>query len=160
MYEVYHNGRILDYPGDNVSRIQDPVLNMALNDAGSLEFNISSDNPEFDKILNRSSIIRVLKDGKEIFCGEVRECKKDFNNVKSVYAVGELSFLFDSIQPQREYRDLSPRQMLESLLNVHNSQVEDRKKFYVGIVTVHNSNDRISRYTRSEERRVGKECGS
>ena len=150
MYEVYHNGRILDYPGDNVSRIQDPVLNMALNDAGSLEFNISPDNPEFDKILNRSSMIRVLKDGKEIFCGEVRECKKDFNNVKSVYAVGELSFLFDSIQPQREYRDLSPRQMLESLLNVHNSQVEDRKKFYIGIVTVHNSNDRISRYTDRE----------
>lgn len=150
MYEVYHNGRILDYPGDPISCIQDPALSLALNDAGAFEFDIFPTNPEFDRILNRSSMIQVLKDGKEIFCGEVRECRKDFNNVKRVYAVGELSFLFDSIQPQEEYRHLSPRQMLEAWLNIHNSQVEDRKKFYAGIVTVHGSSDRLDRYTDHE----------
>lgn len=150
MYEVYLDGRILDYPGDIVNCIEDPELNLALNDAGSFEFNIFPSNPEFDNILNRSSMVQVFRDEKEIFCGEVRESGKDFNNIKNVYAVGELSFLFDSIQPQAEYHDLSPRQMLETWVNEHNSQVEDRKKFNIGIVTVHDSNDSLYRYTNRE----------
>lgn len=150
MYEVYHDGRILDYSGDHISCIHDPVLNLALNDAGSFEFNIFSSNPEFNKIANRSSMIQVMKDGKEIFYGEVRECGKDLNNTKSIYAVGELSFLFDSIQPQAEYHNLTVRQMLETWLNIHNSQVEDRKKFYIGTVTIHDSNDSLYRYTNRE----------
>jgi hypothetical protein len=40
--------------------------------------------------------------------------------------------------------------MLETWLNIHNSQVEDKKKFYVGIVTVHDSNDSLYRFTNQE----------
>lgn len=39
-----------------------------------------------------------------------------------------MSFLADSIQPQAEYHDMTPRQMLETFLDIHNNQVEDRKR--------------------------------
>lgn len=150
MYEIYIDGRILDYPGDKVNCVTDPELKLALNDSGSIQFDVPPDNPEFNNILSRNSEITVLKDGAEIFSGEARDIEKDSYNIKNVYAVGELSFLYDSIQPPAEYHDLSPRQMLETWLNIHNSQVEDRKKFYVGIVTVHDGNDSIYRYTNRE----------
>ena len=34
--------------------------------------------------------------------------------------------LFDSIQPQAKYRDMTSRQLLETWLNIHNSQVEEK----------------------------------
>lgn len=150
MYEIYIDGRILDYPGDKVNCVTDPELKLALNDSGYIQFDVPPGNPEFNNILSRNSEITVLKDGAEIFFGEVRDIEKDSYNIKNVYSVGELSFLYDSIQPPAEYHDLSPRQMLETWLNIHNSQVEDRKKFYVGIVTVHDSNDSLYRYTNRE----------
>lgn len=92
----------------------------------------------------------MLKDDGEIFFGEIRICKKDRDNIKECCAVGELAFLYDSIQPQAEYHNLTTRQMLETWLNEHNSQVEERKRFYVGIVTIHDTNDSLYRYTNRE----------
>lgn len=150
MYQVLLDGRDLYYPGDEEYVISEGVTKLQLNDSGTFECNIPVNNPEYKNIKNRISMIKVLKDEKEIFYGEVRESEKDFNGTKQIYAVGELAFLFDSIQPQKEYHDLSPRQMLETWLNIHNSQVEDKKKFYVGTVTVHDTNDSLYRYTNRE----------
>lgn len=150
MYEVCIDERALYYPGDEEAVILETQLELALNDAGSLEFLLPSGNPEYENIQNRQSMIQVLKDEDEIFCGEVRRCGKDQNNLKECLVIGELAFLHDSIQPQAEYHDLTTRQMLETWLNIHNSQVEERKRFYVGIVTVHDTNDSLYRYTNRE----------
>ena len=150
MYTVNIDGRILDYPGDEINCIQDSELKLALNDAGSFEFDITDRNPEYGQIENRVSMIQVMKDDKEIFYGEVRQIAKDSYNIKNVFAIGELAFLYDSIQPQAEYHGLTTRQMLENWLNIHNSQVEERKRFYVGIVTIHDTNDSLYRYTNRE----------
>ena len=150
MYTVYIDGRILDYPGDEVNTIQSPELKLALNDAGSLEFDITDKNSEYGQIENRLSMLQVMKDGKEIFCGEVRQVAKESYNIKNIFAIGELAFLHDSIQPPAEYHNLTTRQMLETWLNEHNSQVEERKRFYVGIVTIHDTNDSLYRYTNRE----------
>ena len=150
MYEVYLDGRILDYPGDEECVILEPKLDLALNDAGSFEFLLPPSNPEYGSILNKKSMVQVLKDGEEIFNGEVIECEKDADSLEECFAVGELAFLSSSIQPQAVYHDLSPRQMLDAWLNIHNTQVEERKKFYTGIVTIHDSNDSIYRFTDRE----------
>lgn len=150
MYQVLIDGRDLYYPQDEEYTASDPVVKLQLNDSGTLDLGIPVCNPEYGNIKNRVSMVQVLKNGKEIFYGEVREAEKDFYRTKQVYAVGELAFLYDSIQPQAVYHDLTSRQMLETWLNIHNSQVEDKKKFYVGIVTVHDSNDSLYRFTNQE----------
>lgn len=150
MYQILIDGRDLYYPGDEEYMVTDSVVNLQLNDSGSVEFNLPVTNPEYANIKNRISMIQILKNGNEIFYGEVREAEKDFYGTKQVYAVGELAFLFDSIQPQAKYRDKTARQLLEAWLNVHNSQVEEKKRFYVGMVTVHDSNDSLYRFTNQE----------
>lgn len=150
MYKVYLDGRILYYPGDEEAVIADSILSQTVNDSGTFTFSLPEDNPEYVNIQARISMLQIVKDDKEIFYGEVRSVDKDIDKIKQVYAVGELAFLFDSVQPQAVYHDLSPRQMLETWLNIHNSQVEEKKRFYVGIVTVHDSNDSLYRYTNQE----------
>ncbi len=150
MYQVLIDGRDLLYPGDPEYTVLDATVKLQLNDSGTFECEVPVTNPEYGNIKNRISMIQVLKDEKEIFYGEVRESEKDFYGTKQVYAVGELAFLFDSIQPQAKYQDMTSRQLLETWLNIHNSQVEDKKKFYVGMVTVHDSNDSLYRYTNQE----------
>lgn len=150
MYQVLIDGRDLYYPGDEEYTVSDSVVKLQLNDSGTFECDVPVINPEYGNIKNRISMIQVLKDTKEIFYGEVRESEKDFSGTKQVYAVGELAFLFDSIQPQAVYHDMTSRQLLETWLNIHNSQVEDKKKFYVGMVTVHDSNDSMYRFTNQE----------
>ena len=150
MYKVYLDNNLLYYPKDKEYCIVEPTVSLALNDAGTFEFGLPVLNPLYERISNRKSMVRIEKDGNEIFYGEVRESVKDINNTKQVYCVGELAFLFDSIQPQKKYQNYTVRQFLESLINEHNSQVEERKRFEIGIVTVTDSNDSIYRFTNRE----------
>lgn len=150
MYQILIDGRDLYYPGDEEYCVEDAVLKLQLNDSGTLECGVPVQNPEYGNLRNRKSMLQVLKNEKEIFYGEVRESEKDFYGTKQVYAVGELAFLFDSIQPQAKFQDKTARELLEIWLNEHNSQVEERKRFYVGMVTVHDSNDSLYRFTNQE----------
>ena len=150
MYQILIDGRDLYYPGDEEYVITSGKVNLQLNDSGTFECGVPVSNPEYGNIRNRISMIQVLRNGKEIFYGEVRESGKDFRNTRQVYAVGELAFLFDSIQPQADYHDKTPCEMLKTWLDIHNSQVEEKKRFQIGMVTVKDSNDSIRRYTNQE----------
>lgn len=92
MYQILIDGRELYYPRDEEYTVSDAVVHLQLNDSGSVEFGLPALNPEYGNIKNRISMLQVLKNGKEIFYGEVRESEKDFYGTKQVYAVGELAF--------------------------------------------------------------------
>lgn len=151
MYKVEMDGQILYYPGDKEAVLTNPTVKLQTGYAGQFEFTVPPINPLYGKINNRKSMVSVYRDDKEIFYGEIRkQPKKDRYNNKSVYCAGAMSFLSDSIQPQAEYHDMTPRQMLQTFLDIHNNQVEDRKKIYIGVVTVTDSNDSVMRYTNFE----------
>lgn len=150
IYEVYLDDKLLYYPNDETYSVINGIVNMALNEAGSFECDVPSTNPCYESFNLRKSMIRVTKDGEEIFYGEVREVRQNFDFTKHIYAVGELAFLFDSIQPQAKYQT-TPVSMFRSLLTYHNSQVEARKQFSVGNVTVVDSNNYIYHYTNRED---------
>ena len=95
-------------------------------------------------------MIQVLQNEKEIFYGEVREITDNIDFTKHIYAVGELAFLFDSIQPQKVYQ-CSPLQMFTEIINIHNSQVEQKKQFKVGEVSVTDVNDYVYHFTNRED---------
>ncbi len=152
MYKVKMDGLTLYYPGDKEAALINPVLRLQAGHAGTFEAIVPPGNPAYSKVINRRSMVSVYQDGKEIFFGEVRKVpKKDRYNNKTIYCAGAMSFLADSIQPQAEYHDKTPRQMLQIMLNEHNRQVEDRKKIYIGQVTVKDANDSLYRYTNYED---------
>lgn len=152
MYKVKMDGQVLYYPGDKEAVLTNPTVNLQTGYAGTFEFTVPAINPLYDKIQNRRSMVSVFRDSTEIFYGEVRKRPKvDRYKNKSVYCAGAMSFLSDSIQPQAVYHDMDPRQMLGTFLDIHNSQVEDRKKIYLGIVTIKDANDSLYRFTNFED---------
>ena len=150
IYEVYLDDKLLYFPNDETYSIIDGVVETSLNEAGTFECDVPVSNPCYEAFSLRKSMIQVLKDGVEIFFGEVREVKQNFDFTKHIYAVGELAFLFDSIQPQAKYQT-TPEAMFTSLLAYHNSQVEDRKKFQKGIFTVTDPNNYVYHFTNRED---------
>lgn len=129
-----------------------PVAKLEENKAGSFSFVIPPGHPYYDSINKRKSIISVYIDdeAEPTFSGMCIEVKKDFYNQKTIYCEGELSFLNDSIQRPRRYQGYTVRGLLEAYITNHNLQVEESKRFTVGIVTVQDSNDYISCYTNME----------
>ena len=137
MYTFLLDGQTLYYPGDELCTLTgDPVVKLAIGQAGSCELTIPPTNPLYDSVQLRKSMLTVMRGDTEIFCGEVREATKDRNNCLKVYAVGELAFLQDGIQPQHYYGDVTPTSFLQSVLAEHNDCVEARKQFTAGLVTV------------------------
>ena len=137
MYTFLLDGQTLYYPGDELCTLTgDPVVKLAIGQAGSCELTIPPTNPLYDSVQLRKSMLSVMRGDTEIFCGEVREATKDRNNCLKVYAVGELAFLQDGIQPQHYYGDVTPTSFLQSVLAEHNDCVEARKQFTAGLVTV------------------------
>ena len=91
MYTFYLDDNVIYYPGDPECIIKDPTIELTVGEAGSCEFLLPPENPYYNSLRLRQSMIRVKRDNKEIFCGEVRECPKDNNNIRHVYAVNLLS---------------------------------------------------------------------
>ena len=150
IYEVYVDDELLYYPNDETYSIINAVCETALNECGTFECDIPASNPCYNKISLRKSMVQVTKDGVEIFYGEVREIKQNFNFTKHLYVVGELGFLFDSIQPQARYQT-TPANMLSAILTNHNNQVETRKQFLLGNVLVSDPNNYVYHYTNRED---------
>ena len=144
------DGNTIYYPSDGKAVLISSTLNLELNTAGSLSFICPPENPYYEKIYNRKSIVSVYRDEKEIFIGEVREQTKDLRGNKKVQCVGLLSYLADSIQPQMEYHDQTPYQLLSKFLKNHNEQVDYKKKIMLGRVTVTDPNNSLYRFTNYE----------
>ena len=142
--------KVLYYPGDRQAAVINPELDLQTGYAGELTLKVPPLNPLYGEIHNRKSMVSVYRGNTEIFYGEVRTREKDRFKNQPVKATGALSFLADSILPQQEWHDISPRDLLDAWLQLHNNQVEDRKKIYTGVVTIHDSNDSLYRITDRE----------
>lgn len=149
MYKVLLDGITIYDPMIGIA-LTDPTLELADGKSGSFSCDVPPGNPGYDKIKKLVSVIEVLQDGESLFCGRVVSAEKDFYGVETVTCEGELALLLDSIQRPHEFHDITVRGFLQYLIDVHNCQVEDNKKFEVGMVTVTDSNDSLYRYTNWE----------
>lgn len=146
MYKIFANGDILHHPmmfeGGYI--VDNPAIKQSLNTHGSMEFTMLPEHPLYDSIAELSTIITVYDDTKELFRGRVLHCTKDFYNNKSVYVEGELAFLVDSV-----YRPFTfsggVSEFFGALIENHNAQVEENKRFEIGMCTVTDPNDYIVR---------------
>lgn len=136
MYEIRVNDEPIYYAGDAECTITAGKLKQTLNEAGSLEITIPSINPFYDRLKQRNTELTVYQDNNIVWNGEVREIGTDFYKNKNVYAVGEMSYLMDSIQPLKQYASTSKAVIFNEIIKEHNSQVEERKRFEVGAIGI------------------------
>lgn len=133
MFDITIDGNTLYHPNSVDYNIISGVIHEKLNDSGYMELTIPYSNPAYESIVERKSKIIVFKDNVELWYGEVRDVSKDFSKNKSLYIVGEASFLNDTVQPQRKLTG-TKFQVLEEMLNYHNSMIEAEKHFQIGAI--------------------------
>lgn len=134
MYEITFNDRTLYHPNSENYVVTSAVLHEELGNAGYMEITIPCVNPLFDIVKERSGKIALLKDDVEIWWGTVRDSSIDFSQNKSIYVVGEMAELNDSVQIQKQYMNATRTQVLLDFINNHNAMVEDDKKFAMGYI--------------------------
>lgn len=143
--------------------LHDPLKNLFTKDAyytegdninGQAEFTVYPDNPNYGYVKKLVTDIEILKDGMPKFYGRVLYDNESFSGAKKVFVEGELAFFCDSIQRPKKYQNISLSGYLQDIIANHNSQVEQRKQFVLGRVTVQDSNDNIYRYSNYENTRT------
>lgn len=147
MYRVICDGTPIYDLRDESLVLIDPIVTLEVNTPGTFEFKIPPGHPHYDLLQKMRSCIEVWHDDEQIFAGRPTHESLDFYNRKSIQCEGQLAYLNDSIQRPAEYHNMTVRGYLETLIGIHNSQVDESKQFEVGIVTVKDSNDSLYRYT-------------
>lgn len=143
-YRVWCDDHLIFDSALDSYKIVNPKIELELNKTGSFDFTIYPNNPNFDRLKKMKSIIKVFQNDYLIFRGRILNDESGFYNEKQVSCEGELAFLVDSVQRPYEFKG-SPYDLFAQLINNHNAQVSDEKKFLVGNVTVEDANNYISR---------------
>lgn len=153
MYQIYCDDIIIHDPRSDDLKVIKPVCELGLNKTGSLTFQISSKNPNYNTIQKLKSEISVYQDGEWLFSGRVLNDEIKFNKIKNIECEGEFAYFLDSIQRNAEYHVVDNvtknkiQVLLEELVNIHNEQVEPKKQFVVGNVTLRDTSEQLYKFT-------------
>ena len=147
MYRVLCDGLPIHDLRDEELVLLDPQATLEVNTAGSFSFKMPPTHPQYDLPKKMRSCIEIWHDDEQIFAGRPTTDTVDFYNRKNIECEGQLAYLNDSVQRPAEYHNMTVRGYLETLIEIHNSQVDESRQFEVGIVTVTDTNDSLYRYT-------------
>ena len=145
--EAIHSPRI-----DNL-KLFDPKIVKAVGSIDSFSFSIYPNHAAYNKLNYLTTLIEIWNELSNtlLFKGRVLEPTDSMNETgemsKEVICESELAYLHDSVQKWNKWQNMTPAQFFKSLIDEHNSQVEEYKRFKVGNVDVTNSTDNLYRYT-------------
>lgn len=144
MFYVKMDGLTLWSPIDNKLKIVSPTLKLAVNKIGSFSFKIYPDHPYYTRLEKMKSVISVHQGNRTLFKGRIFSDALDFHKTKKVEVEGLLGYFNDSIVRPYSFSG-SVADYFTMLVNQHNDQVTDAQKFRVGVCTVTDPNDLITR---------------
>ena len=88
-----------------------------------------------DLDISPKTVIRVLRDGTEIFRGRPKDSSGTFRKQTTIKCENDLTFFRDSIQTYETYEDVTPTTVIEDVLRKHNEQfktLDTYKQFKFG----------------------------
>lgn len=144
MYQIYCDGQLLHDPRLQDYQLLSPSLSLELNKTGSFTFTQYPNHPGYGTVQKLKSLIEIKKDGAVLFRGRPLSSKEGFYRQQDYTCEGELAFLLDSrVRPFEMAGGVT--ELFTYLINQHNEQVDETKRFQVGTVTVTDPNDYINR---------------
>lgn len=147
-YYTLHNPKV------KVLTVGDPYFETGDNINGKAEFTVYPNHPYYSKVKKLTTDIIIYNGKVPEFYGRVLYDDETFNGSKKVFVEGELAFFCDSVQRPKVYHNYSVQAYLKDIIDNHNSQVEERKQFVLGRVTVKDTNDSLYRYSNWEDTRT------
>ena len=153
MYKVFSDDLCIydDESSDKSLRLVNPTLELSDNGAGSFKMTVPITNVGYYQIRRMMSDIIVYKDDEEFWAGRVFDESIDFWKNRTLTCEGELAFFNDTTQPQAEYVNMSAREFLRSIVEIHNSKVSPERQFTVRNVTVIDPDYATAIYTNYEK---------
>ena len=116
-----------------------------MNKAGLLTFSVPLTHPHTDKIAKLDTVVTLWQDDTILFRGRALNDEWDLRSTRKIEVEGELAYLNDSVQPLTVYHDMTVAAYFAKLIELHNAQVDESRRFTVGQVTVTNSTDNVYR---------------
>lgn len=138
MYEVFIDGYASYDPACGLP-LGSPSLKLELNKVGSFKFSVHPGHPMYDRLRRLRSIVEVYDSTQLVFRGRVLNVSEGFYGAREVDCEGELAFLLDSVQRPWDFQGDVP-ELFAMLVEAHNAQVDNWKRFEVGRVTVTDPN--------------------
>ena len=134
MYQVNLGDKILYYPASEDATIYDTNLTEDVGQSGEFTFKVPPQNPLYDE-LTQGELITILKSGKEIWRGEIREISKDFANIANVYCLEDLSWLADEFLTPALIQNESYAQRFQAAIDAYNLSRPAERQFLAGVIT-------------------------
>lgn len=125
--------------------VSEGKLTIKETDIDDLELTVNRDNLLFDNVKPMHTHVEVYDDDKLLFRGRAIKPKKEMQSsgrFTRTYTFEDIeAYLLDSIQRFYEAVGLTPKEFLQSLIDVHNSQVPQYKQFKLRNCNVTNNKD-------------------
>ena len=135
-------------------RIQNAAIEQTINNIHKFSFSINILHQNYRDVKEKLTRVRVFSD-KTVFDGYVLKIQEFMDGSgkfhKSVVCESAIGYLYDSVQPYKNYEKTTFKAFLTAVLNVHNSMVEDFKKISLGTVIEppDNVKDYVTNYGKS-----------
>lgn len=120
-------------------------LTEQVNTTNTLVFVLPTLNPNKDIPQELIPGIALYEDDVLVFEGRVLYTDDDIIGNRTFTCEGSLAYLLDSIVRPNTTQDTTISEYLSNLIDQHNLQVEESKRFQLGTVTVSNSTDNVYR---------------
>ena len=133
----------------NTHKLTSGNIVKGINAIDSFSCSLVLSNPAFNKLRDFLTIVRVYNTSKNRyeFHGRVLCANPSMDESgmisKDVTCESFLGFLCDSQQSYERERNWTVKELFTHIIDVHNSQIEDYKKFRVGEITVEETNDNL-----------------
>lgn len=143
-------GTVIHHPINKGYKITGSIK-QAINEIESFDFVTYLENPAYKMTRPLKTLVDVYNTKTKNYEFEGRvltlEEETDENGTpsKSVVCESELGYFHDSVQVHNEFRG-TPKQLIETILSVHNDQVEEYKQFELGRMDVTNSTNNMYVY--------------
>lgn len=135
MYQIYADSTLIYDSTIDDYKIGQGSINLETNKTDSFVFSVYPEHFYYDNFVRLKTIITVYKSNKIIFRGRILTDVSDYWNNKVITCEGERSFFRDSVIRPFSFTG-TPEEFLKKIVDEHNSQVDEFKRFKLGAVTV------------------------
>ena len=150
MYVVeIKNGNIKTTIHGGKEKLQSGTVVQGINCINSFSMTLALQNAGFNRLHDYTTLVKVYNENKKRyeFHGRVLNSRASMSEsglfTREATCESYLGFLNDSVLPYVEERNWTVNGLLSYIVNNHNAQVEDYKKFVIGNVDVTDPNDNL-----------------
>lgn len=139
MYKVKVDEKLLCFTGsvNGMEYVTDPDVKLVVNGVDSFSFAIYPQHPLYKEIECKVSRVKIWRDSKLLFYGEVTGYSQDMYGIRTYDCEGALAWLND-LHFAYAISGATPKEVLYWYINLYNQKLRDKSKsFELGTVTIH-----------------------